>query len=156
MNVYIPETFDKVLKRENDKILFDVLVKHEQTYDRETTFTGMSGNVQSYALKAFCTEYDNLDASYWSLAIDSLRGTTQPLNRSLFPIRIIREVIVRKKKDFTLTDITRSKRLLKLLPERSSDYFILSDFYKEFSNFQLENVDFVKTKRFRRFVISIF
>ena len=28
LNVYIPETFDKVLKRNNDKILFYVLVKH--------------------------------------------------------------------------------------------------------------------------------
>ena len=84
LNVYISETFGKVLKRDNDKILFDVLVKHEQTYDRETIFTGMSENVQRYGLKAFYTEYDNLDANYWSLAIDSLRGTTQRLNRSLF------------------------------------------------------------------------
>ena len=75
----------------NDKILFNVLVKYEQTYDRETVFTGMSGSVQRYGLKAFYTEYNNLDANYWSLAIDSLRGTTQPLNQSLFPIRIIRE-----------------------------------------------------------------
>ena len=78
--VYIPETFGNVLKRDNEKILFDVLVKHEQTYDRETIFTGMSGNVQRYGLKAFYTEYNNLDANYWSLAIDSLRATTQPLN----------------------------------------------------------------------------
>ena len=78
--VYIPETFRNVLKRGNEKILFDVLVKHEQTYDRETIFTGMSGSVQRYGLKAFYTEYDNLDANYWSLAIDSLQATTQPLN----------------------------------------------------------------------------
>ena len=51
----------------------------------------MSENVQRYGLKAFYTKYDNLDANYWSLAIDSLRGATQPLNRSLFPIRVIRE-----------------------------------------------------------------
>ena len=76
LNVYIPETFGKVLKRGNDKILFDVLAKHEQTYDRETIFTAMSENVQRYGLKAFNTEYANLDANYWSLAIDSLRGTT--------------------------------------------------------------------------------
>ena len=125
-----------------------MLVKLEQTYDRETILTGMSENVQRYRLKAFYTEYDNLGANYWSLAIDSLRGTTQPLNQSLFPIRIIREGIVRKKKDFMLTDITGDERLLKLLPERSSDYFILSDFYNEFSNFQLENDDFVKAKGF--------
>ena len=106
LNVYIPETFGKVLKRDNDTILFDVLVKHEEIYDRKTIFTGMSKNIQRSGLKAFYTEYDNLDANYWSLAIDSLRGTTQPLNGSLFPIRIIREGIVRKKKDFTLTDIT--------------------------------------------------
>ena len=148
LNVYIPETFGKVLKRDNDKILFDVLVKHEQTYDRETIFTGMRENVQRYRLKAFYTEYNNLDTNYWSLTIDSLQGTTQPLERSLFAIRIIKEGIVRKKKDFTLTDITRDERLLKLLPERSSDYFILSNFYNEFSNFQLENDDFVKTKGF--------
>ena len=146
LNIYIPETFGKVLKRDNDKILFDVLVKHEQTYNRETIFTRMSENVQRYGLKAFYTEYDKLDANYWSFAIDSLRGTTQLLNRSLFPIRIIREGIVRKKKDFMLTDIIRDERLLKLLPERSSDYFILSNFYNECSNFQLENDDFVKTK----------
>ena len=89
LNVYIPKTFGKFLKRDNDKILFDVLVKHEQTYDRETIFTGMSENVQRYRLKAFYTEYDNLDANYWPLAIDSLRGTTELLNRSLFPIPII-------------------------------------------------------------------
>ena len=47
-----------------------------------------------------------------------------------------------------LTDITGDERLLKLLLEISSDYFILSDFYNEFSNFQLENDDFVKTKGF--------
>ena len=35
-----------------------------------------------------------------------------------------------------------------MLPKRSSDYFILSDFYNEFSNFQLENDDFVKAKGF--------
>ena len=73
LNVYIPETFGKVLKRDNDKILFDVLVKHEQTYDRKTIFTGMSENVQRYGLKTFYTEYDNLVANYWSLGIDSLR-----------------------------------------------------------------------------------
>ena len=93
LNVYIPETFGKNLKRDNDK---------------------------RYGLKAFYTEYNNLDANYWSLVVDSLRGTTQPLNRSLFPIRIITEGIVRKKKDFMLTDITGDERLLKLLPERSS------------------------------------
>ena len=89
----------------------------------------MSENVQRYGLKACYTEYNSLDANYWSLAIDSLRGTTKPLNRSLFPIRIIREGIVRKKKDLTLTDITGEERLLKLLPKRSSNYFILNDFY---------------------------
>ena len=108
----------------------------------------MRDNVQRYGLKASHTEFDNLDANYWSLAIDSLQGTTQPLSRSLIPIRIIREGIVRKKKNFTPTDITGYEKLLKLLPERSSDYFILSDFYNEFSNFQLENDDFVKTKGF--------
>ena len=148
LNVYIRKIFGKVLKRDNDKILSDVLVKHEQTYDREIIFTGMSENVQGFGLKAFYTEYDNLDANYWSLAIDSLRGTTQPLNRSLFPIRNVREGIVRKKKDFTLTDITGDERLLKLLAKRSSDYYVLSNFYNEFSNFQLENDDFVKTKGF--------
>ena len=35
-----------------------------------------------------------------------------------------------------------------MLPERSFDYFILSDLYNEFSNFQLEKDDFVKTKGF--------
>ena len=137
LNVYIPETFGKVLKRDNDKILFDVLAKHEQTYDRETIFTGMSENVERYGLKFFYTEYDNLDPNYWSLAINSLRGTTQPLNQSFFPIRIIREAIVRKKKDFTLTEITGDEKLLKLLSERSSDYFILSDFDMNFQTFNL-------------------
>ena len=84
LNLYIPETFGKVLKIDDDKILFDVLVKHQETYDRETIFTRMSGNVQRYGLKAFYTEYNNLNANYWSLAIDSLRRTTQPLNRSPF------------------------------------------------------------------------
>ena len=47
-----------------------------------------------------------------------------------------------------LIDITSDERLLKLLPERSSNYFIFTDFYNEFSNFQLENDDFVKPKGF--------
>ena len=63
-------------------------------------------------------------------------------------MRINRDGIDRKNKDFTLTDITGDERLLKLSPERSSDYFILSDFYKEFYNFQFQNGDFVKTKGF--------
>ena len=119
LNVSIRETFGK----------------HEQTDDRETIFTGMSGNVRRYRLKAFYTKYDNLDANYWSLAIDSLRGPTQPLNQSLFPIRIIREGIVRKKKDFTLTDITGDKRLLKLLPKDPPITLYLPTFTMNFQTF---------------------
>ena len=48
LNSYIPETFGKVI--------FNVLAKHEETYDRETIFTGMSENAQRYGLKAFYTE----------------------------------------------------------------------------------------------------
>ena len=148
LNVYRPETFGKVLKRDNDRILFDVLIKHVATYDRETIDREMTGNVERHGLKPFYKRYNNLDVNYWGISITSLEGTTQRLNRSLFPLRIIRDGIVRKNKDFTLTDITGDERFLKLLPERSSDYFILNDFYKEFSNFQLQNGDFVKTKGF--------
>ena len=89
-----------------------------------------------------------IDVNYWGISIKSLEGTTQTLNRSLFPLRIIRDGIITKNKDSTLTDITGDERLLKLLPERFSDYFILSDFYKEISNFQIQNGDLVKTKGF--------
>ena len=60
LNVYIPETFEKG----SNRILFDVLIKHATTYDREAIYKGMTGNVERYGLKPFYTEYNNLDVNY--------------------------------------------------------------------------------------------
>ena len=35
-----------------------------------------------------------------------------------------------------------------MLPEKSHNYYILSDFYKEFTNFKFHNADFVRTHGF--------
>ena len=46
-----------------------------------------------------------------------------------------------KKKDFSLTDITGDSRLLNLLLKKSGDIYSLSNFYSEFTNFNVEKED---------------
>ena len=72
----------------------------------------------------------------------------ESISNSIVPHKIVKERITKKIKDFDLTTISRDKVLLFLLPEKSYNYYKLSDFYKEFTNFQLQNADFVRTHGF--------
>ena len=117
LNMYILKTFGEVLEKDNNKALFDILVKVSHTYAREEIFKrggggGGEGNVVRYGLKPFHTEYNYLDNEYWVLDTRPIQGTTQPLMRFLFPHNLIRDGVVRRQKDFSLTDN------LKLLPEK--------------------------------------
>ena len=58
-------------------------------------------------------------------------------------LHLIREGIVTKNTNFNLTDITGDERLLALLPPKNSNYYPLSDFYKEVTDFDLTQKDFV-------------
>ena len=71
------------------------------------------------------------------------RGSSQNLNRCLFPLHLIKEGIVTKNTNFNHTDITRDERLLALLLPKNSNYYPLSDFYKEVTDFDLTQKDFV-------------
>ena len=71
------------------------------------------------------------------------QGSTQNLNRCLFPLHLIKEGIVRKNTNFNLADIAGDERLLALLPPKNSNYYPLSDFFKEFNDFDLTKKEFV-------------
>ena len=45
--------------------------------------------------------------------------------------------------------MTGDRRLLKLLPEKSSDFYSLSNFYSEFTNFNFEKEDFFRFHGFK-------
>ena len=47
-----------------------------------------------------------------------------------------------------MTDVTRDQRLLELLPAKMNDFYPLSEFYRDFTNFQVNKKDFSKTLRF--------
>ena len=83
-NMYIPKTFGEVFKKDNDKALFDILVKVSHTYTREEIYERVKRNVVRYALNPFHTEYNYLDNEYWVLHTRPIQGTTQPLTRFLF------------------------------------------------------------------------
>ena len=70
-------------------------------------------------------------------------GSTQNLKKCLFPLHLIKEGIFTKNTNFNLTDITGDERLLALLPPKNSNYYPLSDFYKEVTDFDLTQKDFV-------------
>ena len=59
--VYIPKTFADVLKKDNHKVIFDLLIATLAVQDRETIYNGMKSNVVHYGLKPFHTEYEYLD-----------------------------------------------------------------------------------------------
>ena len=145
----MPKTFGEVLKKDNDKALFDILVKVFHIYTREEIYEGVKGNVVRYGLKPIHNEYNYLDNEYWVLDTRPIQGTTQPLRRSLFPHNLIRDEVVRRQKDFSLTDITGDSRLLELFPERSSDFYSLSNFYSELTNFNIEKEDLFRFHGFK-------
>ena len=68
--------------------------------------------------------------------------STEPSARAIIPYKHIRDGICRSNKDFNLANITRDQRLLNLLPEKLGNFFPTSNFYKVFTNFQLEENDF--------------
>ena len=71
------------------------------------------------------------------------------MTRSLFPHNLIRDGVVRRQKDFSLNNIASDSRLLKLSPEKSSDFYSLSNFYSEFANFNVEKEDFFRFHGFK-------
>ena len=149
LNMYIPKPFGEVLKKDNDEALFNILVKISHTYTREEIYEGAKGNVVRYGLKPFHTKYHCLDNEYSIFNTRSIQGTTEPLTRSLFRHNLIRDGVVQRQKDFSLSDMTGDRRLLKLLPEKSSDFYSLSNFYSEFTNFNFEKEDFFRFHGFK-------
>ena len=63
---------------------------------------------------------------------------------------MIKNGTVRKQKDFSLTNITGDSRLIALPPEKIKEFYILSDFYKEFTNFKLMEQDLFIFDGFRQ------
>ena len=55
----------------------------------------------------------------------------ESISNSIVPHKIVQECITKKIKDFDLTTISGDKALLFLLPEKSYNYYKLSDFYSE-------------------------
>ena len=111
-------------------------------FTTEEIYSGMKSNVIHYGLKPFHTEYGYLDSEYCYIHIFS-QESTQKLTRCLFPLHLIKERIVRKNTNFNLTGITGDERLLALLLPKNSDYYPLSNFYKDFTDFDLMQKDFV-------------
>ena len=147
-SVYIPKTFGDILKKDNDNTLFDMLVLIKTKHLREVIYREMKDNVTNYRLKSFHTEYKHLDSEYWDLNIKALQGTIQPLTRLLFPLDLIKDSIVRRQKNFILTNITEDSRLTALLPEKTNKFYPLSDFCEEFTNFKLTEQDFFRSDSF--------
>ena len=110
----------------------------------------MKFNIQNYGLEPLRTGCKNLDNFYRKIQIKNAgRGEgAESISNSILPHTIVKERITTKIKDFDLTTIRGDKALLFLLPEKSYNYYKLSDFYKEFTNFQLQNADFVRTHGF--------
>ena len=140
LNMYIFKTFGEIVKKDNDPLLLDVLNKIARSHGREEIYSAMKSKVIYYGLKPFHTEYSYLDSEYYYIHMFS-HGSTQNLNRCLFPLHLIKEAIVRKNANFNLTDVTGDERLLALLPPKNSNYYSLSNFYKEFTDFDLTHKD---------------
>ena len=121
-----------------------MLVLIKTKHSKEVIYRGMKDNVTNYGFKSFHTECEHLDNEYWDLNIKALQGTIQPLTRSLFPLDLIKDGIVRRQKNFSLTNITGDSRLIALLLEKTNKFYPLSDFYKEFINFKLTEQDFFR------------
>ena len=88
-----------------------------------------------------------MDNFFHEIQIKNEEGT-ESISNSIVPHKIVKEGLTKKIKDFSLTEISGDKRLLSLLPEKSHSYYILSNFYKVFTNFQLHDADFVRTHGF--------
>ena len=140
------------MKRGNEEAFFGEIITVTNTYNREQIYNGMKFN--NYGLESFESGYKNLDNFYYEIQIKNTGGTesthsnSNSISNSLVPHKIVKEGITKKIKDFNLTKISGDKRLLSLLPEKSHNCYILSNFYKEFTNFQLHNADFVRTHSF--------
>ena len=126
--VCIPKTFVDVFKKDNDKVIFDLLITTLAVQDRETIYNGMKSNVVHYSLKPLHTEYEYLDNEYLNIDLASMQGNTQSLDRFLFPKKLIEERCTKKFINFNLTDVTGDQRLLELLPPKTNDFYPLSKF----------------------------
>ena len=138
------KTFGEIIKKDHNKMLFVILMKASHTYRREEICEGTKENVVRYGLNPFHIEYNYLDNEYWMLNTIPIQGSTKPFTRSLFPHNLIRDWVVQRQKDLSLTDITGDSRFLKLLPEKSSDFYSLNNFYGDFTNFNDEKEDFFR------------
>ena len=98
--------------------------------DRGTIYNGMKSNVVRYGLKPFHTEYEHLDNESFNIDLASMQGSTQPLDRFLFPKKLIEEGRTKKLINFNLTDVTGDQRLLELLPATTNNFYPLSEFSK--------------------------
>ena len=97
------------------KVIFDLLITTVAVQDRKTIYNGIKSNVAQYGLKPFHTEYKYLDNEYLNIDLASVKGSTQPLDRFLFPKKLIEEGRTKKLINFNLTDVTGDQRLLELL-----------------------------------------
>ena len=77
-----------------------------------------------------------------------MQGSTQPLYRFLFPKMLIEEGRTKKLINFNLIDATADQRLLEILPAKTNDFYPLSEFHKDFTNFHVNEKDFSKTLGF--------
>ena len=93
----------------------------------------MKNNVEHYGLKPINTEYSRLDDFYDR--IDLLAVGAWKINKFFIPHNLIRDNVTRRIHSVSLTDITGDERLLKLLPQKTHQHFVLSNFYKGFTNF---------------------
>ena len=98
LNVYITKTYGDVLKKDNGSTLFEVLVLIKTKHFRKVIYIGIKDNWNNYALKSLHIECKHLDNEYWDLNIKSLERTMQPITRSLFPLDLIKDGIVRRQK----------------------------------------------------------
>ena len=122
---------------------FSKLIKH----DRETKYYGMKSNVERYGLKPFYTNYEDLDTFHYNIEFENV-GSTLPLKNFLIPDNLIEEGKNRYNFNFSLTNITGDGRFLNLLPDRNTPYLITGNYYKDFSNFELRDKDFVVRQGF--------
>ena len=94
----------------------------------------MKSNVIHYGLKPFYTDYEYLDNFYWNVKVNNA-GSTELPTRAMIPYKLIRNRICRRNKDFNLTNIIGGQRLLNLLPEKTGDFYPLSDFVRTLQTF---------------------
>ena len=64
------------LKKDNSKVIFDLLITTLAVQDREAIYNGMKSNVVHYGLKPFHTEYECLDNEYLNIDLACMQGST--------------------------------------------------------------------------------